>query len=291
MVSLRLRERQDTVDTAIPLQPPVTISLAGHEPSTANPDCLDAPPPGESVKSVAVETATGIGPLAAVVTRYMPLVWHAVRSLVVGGSTTTYLALEDLVSCGVEGLIEAYWAFDPSRGVRFSTYAVPRIRGSILDALRSAHPLPRYLQELASANDNATARLYCELGRTPTHAEVAAHLGLPADRFETSLSASSITVLSLEKLTNRDDEVAATLAELADDDPGIDPDHVAQEDSLRRRVRAAIRRLPDRERRIVRDYYIRARSLESIARDMAISKGRASQLRDRAVRRLRQALV
>jgi RNA polymerase sigma factor for flagellar operon FliA len=214
-----------------------------------------------------------------------------VRSLVVGASTVTFLDIEDLVSCGVEGMIEAYHAFDPARGVRFSTYALPRIRGSILDALRSAHPLPRSLQELAAANDNATARLYSELGRTPTTAEVAAHLGLPVEKFLSSLRASSISVLSLEKLTNRDDETAATLAELADDDPGVDPEQVVAESTLRRYVVVAIRRLPERERRIICDYYLRGCSLQSIAKAMAISEGRASQIRDRAVRRIREEIA
>ena len=119
---------------------------------------------------------------------------------------------------------------------------------------------------------------------------MATHLGLPVEKFLASLRASSVSVLSLEKLTNRDDETAATLAELADDDPGVDPEQVAAEGSLRRCVAAAIRRLPERERRIICDYYLRACSLQSIAHALCISEGRASQIRDRAIRRIREEL-
>jgi len=223
---------------------------------------------------------------------YMPLVWHAVNRVVAGSSQSSILQYEDMVSCGVQGLLEAHRSYDPNRGAKFSTYALPRIRGSILDALRAAHPLPRSLQKVSSDIEKAVSSLYTDLGRTPTKAEVAERLGLPLHELLTASAASSIRVLSLESLADMTVNGATEkLMEMADDDPGIDPHTVAQREILRRELLLAIEDLPEREREIVRLYYIESRSLKSIGRAMAISESRASQLRHRAIRRLRSALT
>src|SRR5512146_1597394 len=106
--------------------------------------------------------------LTRIVTDYMPLVRHAVNRIVSGSSQSTILQYEDMVSCGVQGLLEAHRTYDPDRGAKFSTYALPRIRGSVLDALRAAHPLPRSLQKVSSDIEKAVTALYTDLGRTPT---------------------------------------------------------------------------------------------------------------------------
>jgi RNA polymerase sigma factor for flagellar operon FliA len=229
--------------------------------------------------------------LAHVVFEYMPLVRHVVNRLVAGSSYSGILQYEDMVSFGVQGLIEAYGAYDPDRGAKFSTYALPRIRGSILDALRAAHPLPRSLQKASSDIDKAVSALYVGLGRTPTKAEVAQELGIPLDELLALSQASNIRILSLESfadLTVSGD--TEKLTEMADDDPGIDPHTVTQREMLRIQVLDALRTLPEREREIIRLYYLESRSLKSIGSALAISESRASQLRHRAIRRLRSAL-
>src|SRR3990172_1933812 len=119
--------------------------------------------------------------LTEMVQSYMPLVRHAVNRIAVGSSSAGILQYEDMISCGVQGLIEAYHAYDPNRGAKFSTYALPRIRGAILDALRAAHPLPRSLQKFSSDVERATSELHAQLRRTPTRDELAAFLGLTLD--------------------------------------------------------------------------------------------------------------
>lgn len=229
--------------------------------------------------------------LTRVVKEYMPLVRHAVNRVVSGSSQSSILQYEDMVSCGVQGLLEAHRSYDPNRGAKFSTYALPRIRGSILDALRAAHPLPRSLQKMSSDIEKAVASLYTDLGRTPTKAEVAERLHLPLDELLSASQASSIRVLSLESLADMTVNGATEkLNEMADEDPGIDPHSVTQREILRRELLEAIEDLPDRERDIIRLYYIESRSLKSIGNAMAISESRASQLRHRAIRRLRTAL-
>ena len=230
--------------------------------------------------------------LTRIVQEYMPLVRHAVNRVVAGSSQSTILQYEDMVSCGVQGLIEAHKTYDPDRGAKFSTYALPRIRGSILDALRAAHPLPRSLQKASSDIEKAVSSLYVDLGRTPTRAEIAERLGIPLDELLSISQATSIRVLSLESLADLTVNGATEkLTELADDDAGIDPHSVAQNQMLRDQLIEAIEDLPERERQIIRLYYIESRSLKSIGQAMAISESRASQLRHRAIRRLRSVLI
>jgi RNA polymerase sigma factor for flagellar operon FliA len=230
--------------------------------------------------------------LTQIVKDYMPLVRHAVNRIVVGSTGAGILQYEDMVSCGVQGLIEAYRSYDPNRGAKFSTYALPRIRGAILDALRAAHPLPRSLQKFSSDVERASAALHVKLGRTPTKPELAKQMGLSQEDFLTGLRTSSIHVISLDGLA----ETAVSgntekLWEMADHDPNIDPDARAQDTMVRRKLHEAVEQLPDRERTIVHLYYMQARSLKSIGSALGISESRASQLRHRAIRRLRTALT
>jgi RNA polymerase sigma factor for flagellar operon FliA len=214
-----------------------------------------------------------------------------VNRIVAGSSQSTILGYEDMVSCGVQGLLEAHRTYDPDRGAKFSTYALPRIRGSILDALRAAHPLPRSLQKVSSDIEKAVTGLYGDLGRTPSKAEIAERMGISLGDLLTVSQSASIKVLSLESLADMTVNGATEkLTEMADDDPGVDPHTVAQRGLLRGQLLDAIDDLPDREREIIRLYYIESRSLKSIGRAMAISESRASQLRHRAIRRLRTAL-
>jgi len=230
--------------------------------------------------------------LTKVIKDYMPLVRHAVNRIAVGSTNGGILQYEDMVSCGVQGLIEAYYAFDPTKGAKFSTYALPRIRGSILDSIRATHPLPRSLQKFGSDLEKATAALHAKLSRAPTRNEIAEFMGIPPADFVSSLRTSNLRVISLDSLA----ETAANgnsekLWEMADDDPNIDPDAVAEETMVRVRLAHAVELLPERERTIVRLYYMKSQSLKSIGQALGISESRASQLRHRAIRRLRMVLT
>ena len=229
--------------------------------------------------------------LTEVVQDYMPLVRHAVNRIAVGSSSAGILQYEDMLSYGVQGLIEAFHAYDPGRGAKFSTYALPRIRGAILDALRAAHPLPRSLQKFTSDMEHASATLRTGLGRTPTKTELAKEMGLSQEEFLSTMRTSNIRVVSLDGLADTAvNGNTEKLLEMADDDPGVDPDSMAQDTMVRRLLHEAVDTLPERERTIVNLYYMRAQSLKSIGKALGISESRASQLRHRAIRRLRTAL-
>lgn len=229
--------------------------------------------------------------LTRIVKDYMPLVRHAVNRISVGSANGGILQYEDMVSYGVQGLIEAWYAFDPDKGAKFSTYALPRIRGSILDAIRATHPLPRSLQKFGSDLEKATAALHVKLNRAPTRPEIAEHMGIEVQDFMSSLRTTNLRVISLQGLSDNDasgnDE---KLWEMADHDPNIDPDSVAEEDMMRGMLAEAVELLPEREKTIVRLYYMKSQSLKSIGAALGISESRASQLRHRAIRRLRLAL-
>jgi len=230
--------------------------------------------------------------LTKVIKDYMPLVRHAVNRIAVGSTNGGILQYEDMVSYGVQGLIEAFHAFDPDKGAKFSTYALPRIRGSILDAIRATHPLPRSLQKFGSDLEKATAALHVTLGRAPTRDEIAQHMGLPTDDFLQSMRTSNLRVISLDSLADTAANGSSEkLWEMADEDPNIDPDSVAEETMVRARLQRAVELLPDRERTIVRLYYMKSQSLKSIGQALGISESRASQLRHRAIRRLRVVLT
>jgi RNA polymerase sigma factor for flagellar operon FliA len=230
--------------------------------------------------------------LTKIIKDYMPLVRHAVNRIAVGSTNGGILQYEDMVSYGVQGLIEAWRAFDPNKGAKFSTYALPRIRGSILDAIRATHPLPRSLQKFGSDLEKATAALHSTLNRAPTREEIAKYMGLEGVDFMASLRTSNVRVISLDSLA----DTAANgnsekLWEMADNDPNIDPDYVAEETMVRAKLAEAVDLLPERERMIVRLYYMKSQSLKSIGLALGISESRASQLRHRAIRRLRVVLT
>ena len=229
--------------------------------------------------------------LTKVVKDYMPLVRHAVNRIAVGSANGGILQYEDMVSCGVQGLIESYSSYNPDRGAKFSTYALPRIRGSILDAIRATHPLPRSLQKFGSDLEKATAALHVTLNRTPTRDEIASYMGMAPRDFMQSLRTSNVRVVSLQALSENSSGGDEKLWEMADDDPNTDPDSVAEETMVRAKLAEAVELLPDRERMIVRLYYMKSQSLKSIGVELGISESRASQLRHRAVRRLRTVLT
>lgn len=230
--------------------------------------------------------------LTKIVKDYLPLVRHAVNRIVAGSAQTSILQYEDMLSCGIQGLLEAQRTYNPDRGAKFSTYALPRIRGSILDALRAAHPLPRSLQKVSSDIEKASSMLYTELGRTPSRQELADKMGMSLGELISASQASSLRVMSLESLADMTvNGSSEKLTELADTDPTVDPDQAAEQEILRHHLFSAITDLPPREQEIIRLYYIESHSLKSIGAAMDISESRASQLRHRAIRRLRTALV
>ncbi len=210
------------------------------------------------------------------VLQYSPLVKYVVGRVRSGLPQSVDSA--DLVSEGVIGLMDAVEKFEPDRGLQFQTYAVPRIRGAIIDSIRAADWVPRSIRTLQRDVERAREALQQRLNRAPTDAEICAEAG--------------VTKADLRKLRERpshigsaeDDEIAA----LDDLGPGVD---AALEDAgTRSALLAALRTLPERDQIIIALYFFEGLTLSEIGQVLKVTESRVSQLRTRATKALRESL-
>lgn len=185
----------------------------------------------------------------------------------------------DLVSEGVIGLMDAIDKFEPDRGWSFQTYAVPRIRGAIIDSIRAADWVPRSVRSRIREVDRARDALQVRLNRTPTEAEVSAEAGL--------------TVAELREVRDRpsawssaDDEELAAVDDLA---PAVDA--AIEDESTRASLLAALRTLPERDQVIIALYFFEGLTLGEIGQVLSVTESRVSQLRSRATTSLRASLA
>jgi RNA polymerase sigma factor FliA len=192
----------------------------------------------------------------------------------------------DLVSSGVFGLIDAIERFDPSQGVKFETFATPRIRGAIYDGLRQLDWVPRSIRTRARDVQRAISAFEVANGRSPTDPELADQLGLERaelDRWLTSIA--STTVGPLERALDAGAEPVALSGEV----PQV-PSKVVEDKQVRELVRSEIGKLPDREKLVLSLYYDEGLTLAQIARVLGISESRVPQLHSKSVLHLRSRL-
>ena len=185
----------------------------------------------------------------------------------------------DLVSDGVLGLMDAVDKFEPERGLQFQTYAVTRIRGAIVDGLRSSDWVPRSIREKIRDVDAASARLEAELGRPPKDRELAAALGMSLGELRKVFSQTAHTsVVSFETVV--EEEAPRETGGL----PGAD-------DDLPPGFLSAVRELAERDQIVVALYYWERLTLAEIGQVLGVTESRVSQLHSRATLALRRKLV
>ncbi|MBX5492594.1 MAG: FliA/WhiG family RNA polymerase sigma factor [Chloroflexi bacterium] len=219
--------------------------------------------------------------------QYAPLVKYVVGRMVV--SLPGLLNNEDILSYGTIGLIQAVDRFDPRQGVKFETYAIRRIRGAILDAIRSLHPVSRDANRRAREIEHAYDDLVQRLGRLPSDEEVSEHLGLTVEELQQRVADATATILSLDSPLGEEDEHLTLLDQLADDSlPGVAEQ--VERDDLYRHLVAAIRALSERDRLVITLYYYEELTLKEISEVLGVSTSRVSQLHAAAVMKLRAAL-
>lgn len=190
----------------------------------------------------------------------------------------------DLVSAGVFGLMNAIDRFDPSQGNKFETYAVPRIRGAILDGLRALDWVPRSVRSRSRSVQDAIAQLEHELGRTPTDEEIAAELKITTDELEkwlTDIAAGAVGPLDHVAMDNT----------LAESDANLQPGRAMEDGELRDAMRTEISRLPEREQAILILYYEDGLTLSEIGDALGVTESRVSQIHTKAVLQLRSRLA
>ncbi|WP_376772920.1 FliA/WhiG family RNA polymerase sigma factor [Amycolatopsis endophytica] len=220
---------------------------------------------------------------------YAPLVKYVAGR--VGTGLPTHVDVSDLIQSGIFGLIDAIEKFEPERGLRFETYAMQRIRGAILDDLRSQDWVPRVVRSRARDVERALERLGGRLRRTPTDTEVATELGISLDELRDLYSQLQLTsVVALEDLMAAGRESGSLVDTLPDDD-AVDPVAVLVDRDNRRQLADAIAQLTERDRIVVSLYYFERLTLAEIGRVLGVTESRVSQLHTRAVLRLRARLT
>ena len=199
--------------------------------------------------------------------------------------------LDDLISYGIFGLLDAIDKFDFRRGIKFETYAYTRIKGAILDGLRSMDWAPQSLRKRAREVAAAYGRVEGRLGRAATDEEVAAELGIEVGELQELMTRLNfVHVLSLDDIVGHDDEDVVELRDLVADPASPDPLSNALLQDAKRRLAAALERLPQRERLIVTLYYYEGLTVKEIGELLGLSASRISQLHGRALARLRGAM-
>jgi RNA polymerase sigma factor for flagellar operon FliA len=217
---------------------------------------------------------------------YLPLVKNVAGRMALGFPRS--VELSDLVSTGVIGLIEALSNFDPDRGVKFETYAVPRIRGAILDELRALDWVPRSTRAKSREVERATAKLENRLGRPASDQELAEELRVShGELFQTLGDISCGVVMSLDELISGEEENRQVPRVETIEDPEDNIFTQIEKNELKQFLSGAISSLSEQERLVVALYYFEELTLKEIGEIMQISESRVSQIHTKAVWRLR----
>jgi RNA polymerase sigma factor FliA len=225
-----------------------------------------------------------------VIKEYGPMIKYVANRIAM--RLPPHIEVDDLISVGVLGLIDAIDKYDASRGAKFKTYAEFRVRGAILDELRSMDWVPRSVRQKASNLDGVVQKLQSQLGRPPEDDEVANEMGISIDElFNTMNETKSMPILSLEDLgvSNESGEKQSLLDCLAGKGDN-DPQTSLRLNELKRIIAKAIDTLPEKERLMISLYYYEELTMKEIGEVLSITESRVSQIHSKAVYRLRSKL-
>ncbi len=223
----------------------------------------------------------------ALMERYYPLVRYIAERLL--QTLPKSIELDDLVSAGLFGLMDAIRGFDHARNIKFKTYCTTRIRGSILDQLRSQDWVPRLVRLKAGRIEKALQRLTGEYGREPTHAELASDLDLQHDELSIEMqSASAKTMFSLsDKWEDRDEDSGIEKVDVLEDRKSVDP---IGELHRRDMLHFLTRSLTHKERFIIEQYYHVGHTMREIGEMLALTESRVCQIHSNVMGRLKAQL-
>jgi RNA polymerase sigma factor for flagellar operon FliA len=219
--------------------------------------------------------------------RHYPLVKYIAERLL--QTLPKSIEADDLISAGLFGLMDAIRGFDPDRGIKFKTYCTTRIRGSILDQLRSQDWVPRLVRLKASKIDKTLQRLTGEYGREPTHAELADALDM--NHVELAVEIGKATAKSMYSLSDRwedrDDDSSLEKVDVLEDKTSIDPmDELKKNDLMLYMTRS----LTHKERFIVEQYYRVGHTMREIGEMLSLTESRVCQIHSNVMSRLKGLL-
>ncbi len=199
--------------------------------------------------------------------------------------TFTY---EDITSYGVEGLIDAVEKFSPHKGAKFETYALMRIRGCIIDRIRSTDWLPRTVRKKIKEVKEASEFLKQKLDRNPTTSEIAEYMGLEKEKVEEILSQDTGVDSLYDKKGQGDESVE--IIDTIEDKKSERPEETVEKKDAKRQLEFALKRLPERERMLLVFYYHENMTLKEIGEAINVSESRVCQLHAQAIMKLRNIL-
>jgi len=222
----------------------------------------------------------------ALIESYAPLARYVVDRLNLRPGAA--LEYDDLLSQAVVGLIDAVDRFDPSRGIKFETYAYYRVRGAVMDMLRELDWLPRSIRQREAQLSRAYAAIEDRLGRPPTDAELARELGLTIDQLDILAQEVALqTMQSLDETVASHGWDAGIVGDIVADPSAPSPQDELERQTERELIARAIDDLPDSERTVVTLYYYEGLTLKEIGQVMGVTESRACQVHGKAMIRLR----
>ncbi len=224
----------------------------------------------------------------ALILHYTKLVKYVVGRLVIGLPPS--LQYEDLVGYGTLGLIEAVDRFNPNHGVTFATYAVTRIRGQIIDSLRSMDLLPRSVYRHNREIESAIAFLSQELGRSPSDDEIAAQLNISVEQYYSWLGDINFVMVSLDQSQVFDNGEETNLYGSLEDTRMPTPSQQVDDQEMMAELATAIKKLPEREQLMISMYYTDGLTMKEIGQVLDVSESRVSQIHARAMLTLRSLI-
>jgi RNA polymerase sigma factor FliA len=225
------------------------------------------------------------------VVAYSPMVKFVAGRL--GAGLPSHVEDADLISYGLVGLIGAIERFEPERGIKFETFAMTRIRGAIIDELRSLDWVPRSVRSRAREIEQVQAKLEHELQRAPSESELADKLNMTEEELQSALlEIANSSVYALDELWTVSDSSGdqVSLLDTIADEGAADPQEALATTEVKDRLTEAIGGLPEREQLVVALYYYENLTLREIGEVLGVTESRVSQLHTKAVMRLKSHL-
>jgi RNA polymerase sigma factor for flagellar operon FliA len=225
---------------------------------------------------------------------YMPLVKQVASRMKM--SLPHSVHLDDLIGSGIMGLINSVENFNPELGFKFETYAVPRIRGAILDGLRDYDWVPRSIRAKEKLLESTVVKMEAELGRIPTDDEIAGQLDMSVSEYYKLLDdVSATTLLSFDRPFTGDQGQASSLYDLVEDMHNDSPLDLIERKEIKKTLIQLINKLPEQEKLVIALYYYEELTLKEIGKVLDISESRVSQIHTKIIlsmkNRIRQMLT
>ncbi|MGM0470702.1 MAG: FliA/WhiG family RNA polymerase sigma factor [Bacillota bacterium] len=218
--------------------------------------------------------------------RFIPLVKYVVNRVSI--NLPDQFEFEDLENYGIIGLIDAIERFDHRRGIKFSTYAISRIRGSIIDQIRKLDWVPTSVRRKAKRVAQTSSKLAQQLGRMPTDEELSEEMDLDLAEYNNLLSQVNIPqTTSLDSFISGSQSDGIILGDVVADDDAVNPDQKFQYQQMKEILGNAIENLKEQERKVITLYYYEGLNLTEISEVLEVTTARISQIHTKAIYRLR----